>query len=124
MGVESQYAARRSAPKGYDNAHRLRKNLTPAEKKLWVYLRGDKLNNINFRRQHAIGNYVVDFCSIKQKIIIELDGSQHLEQTERDDERTRYLQSQGYKVIRFWNNAVMNDINAVIEVILDELKQH
>ena len=116
--------ARRSAPKGYDNAHRLRKNLTPAEKKLWVYFRGDKLNNINFRRQHTIGNYVVDFCSIKQKIIIELDGSQHLEQTERDDERTRYLQSQGYKVIRFWNNAVMNDINAVIKVILDELKQH
>ena len=67
---------------------------------------------------------MVDFCSIKQKIIIELDGSQHLEQTERDDERTRYLQSQGYKVIRFWNNAVMNDINAVIKVILDELKQH
>ena len=67
---------------------------------------------------------MVDFCSIKQKIIIKLDGSQHLEQTERDDERTRYLQSQGYKVIRFWNNAVMNDINAVIKVILDELKQH
>jgi very-short-patch-repair endonuclease len=63
-------------------AGELRKELTPAEKKPWAYLRGDKLNGVSFRRQHAIGNFVVDFVSIKKKLIIELDGSQHLEQAE------------------------------------------
>ncbi len=95
----------------------MRKELTPAEQKLWAYLRGNKLNGVNFRRQHAIGNYIVDFVSIKQKIIIELDGSQHLGQEESDTERTQYLESQGYKVIRFWNNQVINDIEGVIRAI-------
>jgi very-short-patch-repair endonuclease len=72
-------------------AGELRKELTPAEKKLWAYLRGDKLNGVSFRRQHAIGNFVVDFVSIKKKLIIELDGSQHLEQAEYDVERSRCL---------------------------------
>ena len=75
------------------------------------------MNGMKFRRQHAIGNYIVDFCAIKQKLIIELDGSQHLEQEEYDHERTAYLESQGYKVIRFWNNDVMNDIHGVLRVI-------
>jgi very-short-patch-repair endonuclease len=69
---------KRANPKGYERARALRKELTPAERKLWAYLRGDKLNGISFRRQHAIGNYIVDFVSIKEKLIIELDGSQHL----------------------------------------------
>lgn len=108
---------RRTTPKGYENAHALRKEPTPAERKLWAYLRGDKLEGINFRRQHAIGNYVADFCSTKIKLIIELDGSQHLEQADYDKERTKYLEEQGYKVIRFWNNQVMNDLNGVILAI-------
>jgi len=98
-------------------AGELRKELTPAEQKLWAHLRGNKLNGVNFRRQHAIGSYIVDFCSIKAKLIIELDGNQHLEQEEYDLERTAYLESQGYKVVRFWNNDVMNDINGVIHAI-------
>ena len=98
-------------------AVKLRKELTPAEKKLWAYLRGDKLNGVSFRRQHAIGNFIPDFVSVKKKLIIELDGSQHLEQAEYDVERTRYLESRGYKVIRFWNNDVMNDIEGVIRAI-------
>jgi very-short-patch-repair endonuclease len=108
---------KRANPKGYERARQLRKELTPAEGKLWAYLRGDKIHGVNFRRQHTIGNYIVDFVSLKQKLIIELDGSQHLEQGDYDNERTRYLQSLGYKVIRFWNNAVMNDINGVIREI-------
>jgi very-short-patch-repair endonuclease len=72
---------------------------------------------VNFRRQHALGPYIVDFCSIKANLIIELDGSQHLEQEEYDLERSQYLKSQGYKVIRFWNNDVMNDIEGVVRVI-------
>jgi very-short-patch-repair endonuclease len=116
-GYNAVMPVKRSNPKTMHRAGELRKELTPAEKKLWVYLRGDKLNGVNFRRQHAIGNYIVDFVSIKKKLIIELDGSQHLEQAEYDVERSRYLESQGYKVVRFWNNDVLNDINGVIRVI-------
>lgn len=116
--------ARRATPKGYENARKLRKELTPAERKLWAYLRGDKLEGINFRRQHAIGNYIVDFCSPKAKLIIELDGSQHLEQQEYDKERTQFLESQGYKVIRFWNNQVMNEMDGVILAIIHALEEN
>lgn len=102
-------------------AGELRKELTPAERKLWAYLRGDKLG-VNFRRQHAIGKYIADFCCVKSKLIIELDGSQHLEQAEYDAERTKYLEAQGYRVVRFWNNQVMKEIDGVILVIMEELK--
>ena len=97
---------RRANPKSYQRARALRKELTPAERKLWSVLRGNQLNGVSFRRQHAIGNYIVDFVSIKHKLIIELDGSHHLEQAEYDEERTGYLESQGYRVIRFWNMVV------------------
>jgi very-short-patch-repair endonuclease len=99
-------------------AGELRKELMPAERKLWAYLRGNQLNGINFRRQHAIGSYIADFCSLKYKLIIELDGSQHLDQEEYDQERTKYLEEQGYKVIRFWNNQVLNDMDGVIRAII------
>ena len=98
-------------------AGELRKELTPAERELWTYLRNNKLLGINFRRQYAIGRYIVDFVSIKHKPVIELDGSQHLEQEERDAERTRYLESLGYKVIRFWNNQIENEIEGVVRAI-------
>ena len=70
--------------------------------------------------RHSAG--IVDFCAIKQKLIIELDGSQHIEQEEYDREWTTYLESQGYQVIRFWNDDVMNDINSVIRTIGVTLK--
>jgi len=108
---------KRSNSKTMHRAGELRKEPTPAEKKLWAYLRGNKLNGINFRRQHAIGNFIPDFVSVKKKLVIELDGSQHIDQKDYDLERTRYLESQGYKVIRFWNNDVMNDIEGVIRAI-------
>lgn len=114
--------SRRTTPTGYEHARLLRKEPTPAERRLWAYLRGNKINGVNFRRQHAIGNYSADFCSIKEKLVIELDGSQHLEQEEYDKERTKYLESQGYRVIRFWNNQVMNDIEGVIKAIISALE--
>ena len=85
-------------------------------------MRGDKLDGVNFRRQHAIGKYIVDFCSLKKKLVIELDGSQHLEQEEYDQERTLYLESQGYRVIRFWNDQVMNDMEGVIRTVIFAVK--
>lgn len=111
--------AKRSNPKTMHRAGELRREPTPAEHKLWAYLRGNKLNGVSFRRQHALGPYIVDFVSIKKKLIIELDGSLHLEQTRfaYDTERTRYLESLGYKVIRFWNNRVENELDGVIRAI-------
>jgi very-short-patch-repair endonuclease len=107
----------RSNPKTKHKAVRFRKETTPAERKLWSRIRNDQLG-VTFRRQHAVGIYIPDFCSPKAKLIIELDGSQHLEQHEYDEERTKYLEAQGYRVIRFWNNDVMNDIDGVIRAII------
>ncbi len=112
----------RSNPKTRTRAIELRKELTPAERKLWSRIRNDQLG-VNFRRQHAISNFIPDFACIEKKLIIELDGSQHLEQEEYDKERTKYLETQGYKVIRFWNNDVMHNIEGVILAIMNELEK-
>ena len=114
--------AKRSNPKTMRQAVKLRKELTPAEKKLWSYLRGNKLNGVSFRRQHAIGNFIPDFVSVKKKLIVELHGSQHLEQAEYDVERSKYFESQRYKVVCFWNNQVENNINGVIRAVELALK--
>jgi very-short-patch-repair endonuclease len=108
----------RSKPKILHQAAELRKQATPAEQKLWAYLRLMRKDGVRFRRQHAIGTYITDFCEPHKKLIIELDGSQHLEQEAYDDERTKYLELQGYKVIRYWNNDVMNNIEGVIRAIV------
>lgn len=105
------------------NAGELRKNPTPAERKLWSRLRNRQLNGVRFRNQHAIGSYIPDFCAVKEKLIIELDGSQHLEQTEYDEGRTKYFESLGYKVIRFWNNQVTNELENVILAIKYALEE-
>jgi very-short-patch-repair endonuclease len=112
---------KRSNPKTKHQAIQLRKKSTPAERKLWSRIRDDQLG-VTFRRQHAVGNYIPDFCSPNAKLIIELDGSQHLEQEEYDNERTMYLESLGYKVIRFWNNDVMKNIDSVILSILHAME--
>ena len=108
---------KRANPSSYELARQLRKEPTSAERRLWMVLRGNKLNGANFRRQHAIGKYVIDFCCVKKKLTIELDGSQHMEQSQYDIQRTAYLESQGYKVIRFWNERVMNNFKEVIRSI-------
>jgi very-short-patch-repair endonuclease len=107
----------RSNPKTRTRAIELRKEPTPAERKLWAAIRNDQLG-VNFRRQHAIGKYIPDFVCIEKKLIIELDGGQHLEQQEYDQERTSYLESQGYTVLRFWNKDVLKNIDGVILALL------
>ena len=88
----------RSNPKIKYQAIQLRKDPTPAERKLWSRIRNDQLG-VTFRSQHAVGNYIPDFCSPKAKLIIELDGNQHLEQEEYDEERTKYLEISGLQSI-------------------------
>jgi len=105
------------------NARNLRACQTDAEQKLWRALRAHQLNNIHFRRQHAIGPYIADFCSPRHKIIIELDGGQHLDQQAYDDERTRFLMAKGYRVLRFWNHDVLNHLDDVLLAILQAVEE-
>ena len=114
---------RRTTPKIFARAKELRREIKPAEIKLHAHLRAHRMGGVHFRSQHAIGNYIVDFCAPRKKLIIELDGSQHLEQEEYDEERTAFLKSKGYRILRFWNNDVMNNIDAVLAVIWDTLKE-
>ena len=111
----------RATPKMQHRAAELRRNQTEAEARLWTYLRAHRADGVHFRRQHAIGNYIVDFCAPRKKLIIEVDGGQHIDQGEYDAERTQFLELQGYRVLRFWNNEIMKDIEGVMRVILDVL---
>jgi very-short-patch-repair endonuclease len=112
---------RRAEPRAYEAGRRLRRDMTPAERRLWARLREKQLQGVTFRRQHAIGRYVVDFCSPRHKLVIELDGSGHLKTAVQDTMRTQELQGMGYRVLRVWNHEVMTDIEAVAKTILAEL---
>ena len=97
-----------------------RKNATDAEKKFWYAVR-DKLGDFKFKRQFAVDNkYIVDFVCLEKRLIIELDGGQHNENI-KDLERTRYLERQNFRVVRFWNNEVLKKIDSCLEVVMTEL---
>jgi len=104
-----------------DRARELRAGMTDAEQKLWRYLRNRQLQGFKFRRQHEIGCYIADFVCTEAKLIVELDGGQHLEQMEYDERRTRQLKIMGYNLLRFWNNDVLTNTESVLEVILNTL---
>jgi len=108
---------RRTRPEIFARAKELHRNLTVAEVRLWMRLKSHQLKGGHFRCQHAIGNYIVDFCAPRKKLIIELDGSQHLQQIEYDEKRTAFLEFKGYRILRFWDNDVMNDIEGVLRAI-------
>lgn len=120
-GKKAVMRENRSTPKMMRCAAELRRAPTPAESNRWACLRAHNLEGFGFRRQHAIGNYIVDFCAPSKKLVIEVDGSQHLEQPEYDAQRTAFLESKGYRVLRFWNNEVMNNIEGVVSAIIDAL---
>ena len=91
--------------------------MTPAEKRLWGVLRDNQIQGVSFRRSHAIGRYIADFCSPTLKLIIELDGNPHRARQEEDAERTQYLEGLGYRVLRFWNSRIMEDLSGVLKEI-------
>jgi very-short-patch-repair endonuclease len=96
----------------------MRLNPTEAERKLWWHMRHRlSLPASHFRRQVRLGHYIVDFANHGLKLIIELDGGQHSARAGEDTRRTRFLESEGYRVLRFWNNEVMGNIDGVLEVI-------
>jgi len=107
-------------PTSSDSTRRLRQRSTDAERKFWLLLHDRRLEGWKFRRQVAIGPYVADFCCAAAKLIVELDGGQHVAQAAGDQTRTDWLMSQGYAVIRFWNN----DVLANTEGVLTELLRH
>ena len=99
----------------------LRKNLTEAESKLWRHIRLRQLGGFKFRRQHPVGPYVLDFACVEKHLAIEVDGGQHSECADYDSRRSAYLETHGYKVLRFWNSEVLKNIAAVKEVIFEAL---
>jgi very-short-patch-repair endonuclease len=106
-----------------NKARTLRQNQTDVEQLLWLRLKNRQILNCKFRRQFPIAPYIVDFCCLDLKLVIELDGSQHIDNAQADLTRTQTLAQRGFKVIRFWNNEVIENIEGVLEkiyfVILD-----
>ncbi|MBI5522944.1 MAG: endonuclease domain-containing protein [Desulfarculus sp.] len=106
-----------------DRARGLRRRQTDAERLLWRKLRARSLADYKFRRQHPLGPFIVDFVCTEKKLVIEADGGQHAANARRDRRREQYLASQGYRVLRFWNTDVLLNIEGVLAVILEALRE-
>ena len=109
-------------PTQKENARYLRKNMTPQERKLWGVIRNRQFYGYRFLRQYVIDIYIVDFICREKKLIIEIDGGQHNEpkNLEYDKQRSLYLESKGYRTIRFWNNEIDNNLTGVYKQLQKE----
>ena len=105
------------------SARAMRRNFTDAELKLWKRLRNRQTDGEKFRRHQPIGKYIVDFVCQERKLVVEVDGGQHGERVFYDNERTAWLESEGYRVLRFWNNEVLEDVEIVLDVIVRALDE-
>ena len=115
---------RQYSPQTLQRAQALRQNQTNAEGLLWHYLSRKQLAGHKFRRQQPIGPYIADFACLSEKLLIELDGGQHAEQTASDNRRDRFLQEKGYRILRFWNHEVFENCFGVLESIYAALPHH
>jgi very-short-patch-repair endonuclease len=104
-------------------ARTLRRTPTDAENKLWSRLRNRRLGGFKFRRQFPLAGFVADFCCFERKVVIEVDGSQHIDQTDRDDNRSVSMAELGFRTLRFWNHDVLQNMDVVCQQILDVLKK-
>ena len=102
-------------------ARMLRKRSTSAEKLLWQQLRGSELEGHKFRRQQPVGPYILDFVNFEKRIVIELDGGQHAIKKGSDKNRDAWLKAEGFKVLRFWNNDIFENLEGILEVIRKRL---
>ncbi len=107
-----------------ERAKGMRGGATEAERVMWFRLRDRRFMGLKFRRQVPLGRYIVDFVCRELKLIVELDGGQHSEQVEYDNCRSEWLRTQGYSVLRFWNNQVLGETDAVMEALLLWVEQH
>jgi len=108
------------------SARGLRRQQTEPERILWNKLRSLQLDGFKFRRQHPIGEYIVDFINLERKLILEIDGGHHNEEQiqEKDEKRTKWLEGEGYRVLRFWNNDVLTNTEGVFLSIIEALKRY
>ncbi len=104
-------------------ARALRKSPTEAERALWRHLRLHQMDGHKFRRQQPLGRYIVDFVCLENHLIVELDGGQHAEQVTADAARTAWLETQGFRMIRFWNQDVLQNMPVVREAIRQALME-
>ncbi|MDE2746128.1 MAG: DUF559 domain-containing protein [Chloroflexota bacterium] len=104
-------------------ARELRRNATEAERHLWGHLRKRQLGGHRFRRQHPVGPYVADFACLQARLLVELDGSQHVDSRSYDTQRDTYLAEQGFRVLRFWDREVLLETEHVLDVILAALTE-
>ncbi len=109
-------------PELIERARQLRKNASEAEQLLWQHLRRLQLGGYRFRRQYPLGGYILDFFCFEKGLAIELDGTGHSQRADYDTERTRWLESQGIRVLRFRNSQVLQEIEAVKQAILEALR--
>jgi very-short-patch-repair endonuclease len=105
-----------------ERAKYLRRNMTDAENRMWYYLKNRRLSGYKFVREHVIGHYIADFVCREKKLVIEIDGGQHMEAVEYDELRTKNLESHGYRVLRIWNHEVFKNIQGVMDGILNLLE--
>jgi very-short-patch-repair endonuclease len=100
-----------------DRARQLRREQTEAEKSLWAAPRGRQFRGYTFRRQFVIGSVIADFCCFEFRIVVEIDGGQHADYAAADQTRSAFLSSHGFRVLRFWNNEVLQNLNGVLQTI-------
>jgi very-short-patch-repair endonuclease len=104
-------------------ARELRTNLTDAERRLWQKLKRRQVAGVKFRRQQPIGPYIVDFVCLERRVVVEVDGGQHSEQLRQDERRNQWLEAQGYRILRFWNNDVLANTEVVAQTVLDAVEK-
>jgi very-short-patch-repair endonuclease len=105
-----------------ERARSFRRDMTDAESRMWYFLRDRRLKGYKFVREYVIGSYIADFVCREKKVVLEIDGGQHSEAVEYDERRTKFLEEQGYRVLRFWNMDVFKNTRDVLETILQLLE--
>ncbi|MEI6234852.1 MAG: endonuclease domain-containing protein [Planctomycetota bacterium] len=109
----------KAPPKLKKYARDLRKDMTPTETKLWAALRDRRYVQLKFRRQRTIGPFIADFCCLEKKVIVELDGDSHAGKEDYDSARQKWLENDGWTVLRFWDSDVYGDIEGVIQAVFN-----
>jgi len=123
MSADETLAGMKKHPSdgSHARARVLRRTMTDAEHRIWLFLRARQIEGFRFRRQAPIGPYIADFVCHEARLIIEIDGGQHDTDSLREAERARFLEGQGYQMLRFWNNEVLANPEGVVTVIADVL---
>ena len=122
MPIKNIVRGQKVSPEMLERAKELRREMTPAEKILWKHLKANRLNGLHFRRQQVVHGYFPDFYCHQHELVVELDGGIHELQKEYDAEREEYLISLGFRIIRFKNEEITNNLKGVLQKIVDECK--